>query len=199
MFPQLSHAKSSIPLVCLLVLSLTPLNAASAHTVKISADVGGTLHIEPNDNPQAGQAAQAWFALTRNGGKAIALKECDCRLAVYAEPHTPKEPPLLEPPLKPVSAERYQDTPGAEITFPKAGAYQLALTGKPTTGGSFKPFELKFQVTVASGSQTLSQAPQNVNNDVLETQSQSLPLWAIAAAIFATLGIVLAVVQKRRR
>jgi len=199
MFLQASHAKSSIPLVFLLLLSLTPLHTASAHTVKISADVGGTLHIEPNDHPQAGQPAQAWFALTRKGGKAIALFECDCRLAVYAEPHIPKEPPLLEPPLKPVSAEGYQDTPGAEITFPKPGAYQLALTGKPAAGGSFKPFELKFQVTVASGSAILSQVTQNVNNDVVETQSQSLPLWAIAAAIFATLGIVLAVVQKRRR
>ncbi|MBD2163958.1 hypothetical protein H6G04_06015 [Calothrix membranacea FACHB-236] len=203
MFPQLSHAKSSIPLVFLLLLSLTPIHAASAHTVKISADVGGTLHIEPNDNPQAGKPAQAWFALTRKGGKAIALKDCDCRLAIYAEPHTPQEPPLLEPPLKPVSAERYKDTPGAEITFPKPGAYQLALTGKPTSGESFKPFELKFQVTVASGSQTIPQASQNVNqsvnNEAIETQSPSLPLWAIAAAIFATLGIVLAVVQKRRR
>ncbi len=198
MFPQLSHAKSSLPLVFLLVLSQALLHTASAHTVKISADVGGTLHIEPNDNPQAGQPAQAWFALTRKGGKAIALKECDCRLAVYAEPHTPKEPALLEPSLKPVSAERYQETPGAEITFPKAGAYQLALTGKPAAGANFKPFELKFPVTVASGLPKLSQVPQNVNNEVVETQSQSLPVWAIAAAIFATLGIVLAVVQKRR-
>ncbi|OUL25280.1 hypothetical protein BV378_16895 [Nostoc sp. RF31YmG] len=179
-------------------MSVNELHAASAHTVKIAADVGGTLHIEPNDNPQAGSPAQAWFALTRKGGKAIALKECNCQLAVYAEPHTAKEPPLLEPPLKPVSAERYQATPGAEITFPKPGVYLLRLSGKPTAGASFKPFELKFDVTVASSSANVSQSIKNVNNDLVEAQSQSLPLWAIAAAIFATLGIVLAVVQKRR-
>jgi hypothetical protein len=199
MFPQANRAKFSIPLVLLLVISVNELHAASAHTVKISADVGGTLHIEPNDNPQAGNPTQAWFALTRKGGKAIALKDCNCQLAVYAEPHTAKEPPLLEPALKPVTAERYKGTPGAEITFPKPGNYLLALSGKPKAGASFKPFELKFDVTVASSSGNRSQKSQNVNNDVVETQPQSLSLWAIAAFVFATLGIVLAVVQKRRR
>ncbi|OUL24780.1 hypothetical protein BV372_28605 [Nostoc sp. T09] len=207
MFPQASRAKPPVPavlkvsqlLIFLLVISVNYPRASSAHTVKIAADVGGTLHIEPNDNPQAGNPTQAWFALIRKGGKAIALKECNCQLAVYAEPHTAKEPPLLEPPLKPVSAERYQATPGAEIIFPKPGTYLLRLSGKPTAGSSFKPFELKFNVTVASSSASISQESQNVNNSVVETQSQSLPLWAIAAAIFATLGIVLAVLQKRRR
>ncbi|BAY13185.1 hypothetical protein [Calothrix sp. NIES-2098] len=201
MFPQLNRAKFSLPLVFLLLTSVNELHTASAHTVKISTDVGGTLHIEPNDNPQAGTPTKAWFALTRKGGKAIALKDCNCQLAVYAEPHTAKEPPLLEPSLKPVSTERYQATPGAEITFPKPGNYLLALSGKPTAGASFKPFELKFDVTVASSSANISQASQNVNvnTDVVETQPQPFSLWAIAAVVFATAGIVLAVVQKRRR
>lgn len=203
MFPQASHAKPLIPavlkvnqlLVFLLVISVNYPDTASAHTIKISADVGGTLHIEPNDNPQAGKSTQAWFALNRKGGKAIALKECNCQLAVYAEPHIAGEPPLLEPSLKPVTAERYQGTPGAEITFPKPGTYLLALSGKPTKAANFKPFELKFDVTVASSSANVSQSSQDVN--VIETQSQSFPLWAIAGLVFAAAGIGLAVVQKR--
>ncbi|MBW4563611.1 MAG: hypothetical protein KME32_21200 [Mojavia pulchra JT2-VF2] len=175
----------------------THLHPTSAHTLKISADVGGTLHIEPNDNPVAGKPAQAWFALTRKGGKVIALKECNCQLAVHAEPHISGEPALLEPKLKPVTAERYQGTPGAEITFPKPGAYQLHLSGKPTAGGNFKPFELKFEVTVASGSANNSRKMQDVNNDVVETEFQSLPLWAIASAILATTGILIFVVQRQ--
>jgi hypothetical protein len=119
--------------------------------VKISADVGATIHIEPNDNPRAGEVTQAWFALTRKGGKVIPLKDCNCQLAIYAEPHAVGEPALLEPPLKPIEVERYQGIPGAEVTFPKPGAYQLQLSGKPVTEGSFKPFELKFVVTVATG------------------------------------------------
>ncbi|MDP5017277.1 MAG: hypothetical protein NWQ43_08250, partial [Dolichospermum sp.] len=72
-------------------------------------------------------------------------------LAIYAEPHAAGEPALLEPSLKPIQAERYEGIPGAEITFPKPGAYQLQLSGKPVTEGSFQPFELKFPVTVATG------------------------------------------------
>ncbi|MCM0591458.1 MAG: hypothetical protein KA716_15015 [Gloeotrichia echinulata DEX184] len=187
-------------LLSLLVISVTPISSVFAHKVKIAADVGATLHIEPNDNPRAGEPAKTWFALTRKGGKVIPLKECNCKLAVYAEPHTPGEPALLEPSLKPVTAERYQGTPGTEITFPKPGAYQLQLTGKPATGASFKPFELKFEVTVAAGSsvESIPQNIQNVNKDVGENKPQQIPLWAIALPIVAIIGISFAVVVSKR-
>jgi hypothetical protein len=144
-----------------LALFTTPIPTTFAHTIKIAADVGATLHIEPNDNPRAGEPAQSWFALTRKGGKPITLKECICNLAIYAEPHSPSEPALLKPLLKPVKAERYSGTPGAEITFPKPGSYQLWLNGKPATGESFKPFELKFTVTVVSGKK--AEVPSEIN------------------------------------
>lgn len=132
------------------VITLTDFLPVSAHKVEISGDVGGTLHLEPNDNPRAGEAVVAWFALTRKGGKVIPLKQCNCQLAIYTAPHSPDSPALLKPPLKPVSAERYQGIPGAEITFPKPGAYQLQLSGKPAHGADFKPFQLRFNV-IATG------------------------------------------------
>ena len=147
---SLAH-KIKYLLLVLFGLIVTTNTQVLAHTVKISADVGATIHIEPNDNPRAGEVTQAWFALTRKGGKVIPLKDCNCQLAIYAEPHAVGEPALLEPPLKPIQAERYQGIPGAEVTFPKPGAYQLQLSGKPVNEGSFKPFELKFVVTVATG------------------------------------------------
>ena len=147
---SLAH-KIKYLLLVLFGLIVTTNTQVLAHTVKISADVGATIHIEPNDNPRAGEVTQAWFALTRKGGKVIPLKDCNCQLAIYAEPHAVGEPALLEPPLKPIEVERYQGIPGAEVTFPKPGAYQLQLSGKPVTEGSFKPFELKFVVTVATG------------------------------------------------
>ena len=161
--------KGQVKYLLLLVLSgliFTTNTQVLAHTVKISGDVGGTVHLEPNDNPRAGEVTQAWFALTRKGGKAIPLKDCNCQLAIYAEPHVPGEPALLEPPLKSIQAERYKDIPGAEITFPKPGAYQLQLTGKPVTQGSFKPFDLKFVVTVATGKAVdIPQPGQNVHEN----------------------------------
>ncbi|MEH2348750.1 MAG: hypothetical protein V7K55_12220 [Nostoc sp.] len=183
-----------------LVISITNLYPASAHKVEVAGDVGGTLHIEPNDNPRAGEPSQTWFALTRKGGKVIPLSQCNCRLAIYAEPYAAGEPPLLEPQLEPVAAERYKGIPGAEITFPKPGIYELQLNGKPVSGARFKPFQFKFEVTVAGGS---TQNPQNLrdvnsNSDLVEGDSQKLPIWAIALPIFGFIGILVFVLRSMR-
>jgi hypothetical protein len=124
---------------------------AFAHTVKISGDVAATFHIEPNHNPQVGQPSQAWIALTQRGGKVIPLTQCRCKLRVYLNPHTEGDPPTLEPALKPISTERYQNVPSAEITFPKSGEYRLEISGTPQAGETFQPFKLSYEVTVMAG------------------------------------------------
>lgn len=139
----------------LILLGLTPgLIAVSsmitpAHEVQISGEVGGTLHIEPNDNPKAGQASLTWFALTRRGGQPIALSECSCTLAVYAQPRGQNDSPVQQPTLSATAADGRQGVPSANINFPRAGAYELILQGRPVTSGGFAPFNLKFSVTVA--------------------------------------------------
>lgn len=119
------------------------------HTVEISGDVGGTLHIEPNDNPRAGQAHQVWFSLTRRGGSPIPLSACSCQLAVYTQPAQADSQPLARPLLRSRAIEGRQGVPGAEVTFPRAGAYELVLRGRPIQVGHFSDFELRFPVTVA--------------------------------------------------
>lgn len=187
-------------LLLLLFITFTFLPVASAHTIKIADDVGGTIHIEPNDNPRAGEPAQTWFALTRKGGKVLPLKECNCQLAIYAEPHPPGEPALLEPLLKPVQAERYQGIPGAEITFPKPGIYELQLSGKPSTEENFRPFELKFQVTVTTGKTV--EASKSIQNTTNQQQGAAIgfiqPI-IILAIILLSLGIVFFLVQVLKR
>ncbi|MBG1263185.1 hypothetical protein F8S20_30920 [Nostoc sp. BAE] len=181
-----------------LVISITNIYPASAHKVEVAGDVGGTLHIEPNDNPRAGEPSQAWFALTRRGGRVIPLSQCNCQLAVYAQPYAAGEPPLLEPELEPVAAERYQGIPGAEVVFPKPGIYQLQLNGKPVSGARFKPFEFKFEVTVAGGSTQNTRNSRNVNGDLVDDESQKLPLWAIALPILGFIGILVVVLRSMR-
>lgn len=183
----------------LILFNLVP--TVSAHTVKISGDVGATIHIEPNDNPRAGEPADTWFALTRRGGKVLPLKECNCQLAVYAEPHVPGEPALLEPALKAIQAERYEGIPGAVITFPKPGIYELQLSGKPNKAGSFQPFELKFQVTVAAGKSLAT--PQTVNsvtntNQKKDVQNSLQPI-IIGMILLLSIGMIGFLVQTLRR
>lgn len=197
-FYQKQNTFRHILLLFCLAIAITTIHPVLAHKVQISADVGATLHIEPNDNPRAGEPTQAWFALTRKGGQTIPLAQCNCQLTVYAEPHTPGEPALLEPSLQPVAAERFQGIPGAEINFPKPGLYQLQLNGKPAQGASFKPFELKFEVTVAAGTAN-TENRQNVNSSLAQENTQTLPLWAIAIPGLALIGIFLVVFQQTRR
>ncbi|MEB3356701.1 MAG: hypothetical protein VKK04_08245 [Synechococcales bacterium] len=122
---------------------------AIAHTVEVSGNVGGTLHIEPNDTPRAGEPHLTWFALTRRGGRSIPLSACNCELAVYAQPYRPGDAPIAQPRLNAIAAEGYSGIPGADITFPRAGGYELVLQGRPVVAGDFAPFELRFSVTVA--------------------------------------------------
>jgi hypothetical protein len=203
MYPQASHGKAItyVSVLSCLMLGFTNVHPALAHKVQIAADVGATLHIEPNDTPRAGETAQAWFALTRKGGKAIPLAQCNCQLAVYAEPHPPGEPALLEPSLEPVNAERFQGIPGADITFPKPGIYLLQLTGKPKSGATFQPFEFNFNVTVAVGAgdtRKQVQSQQAINEPVAENKLSSFPVWAIAIPALTVGGILFVFLQKKK-
>ena len=178
---------------------------ASAHQIETAEDVGATLHIEPNDTPRAGEAAETWFALTRKGGKVIPLSKCDCQLAVYKEPRKTGEAPLIQPTLKPISAERYQGIPGTQITFPKPGAYQLELSGKPSDGNSFQPFKLKFDVTVAAGTRKATanqqetvdaQEVQNINTTQTEEQAFPSPFLIVGLGALVIIGGIFAVMRK---
>jgi hypothetical protein len=136
----------------LLLLTLT--TPVLAHNIKISGNVAATFHIAPNHNPKTGEPSQAWFALTHKGGAIIPLAQCDCKLAVHAEPHQEGDVPLLKPVLKAISTERYQGIPSAEITFPKPGEYELEISGKPKASAQFQPFKLSYKVT-ATGSSSI--------------------------------------------
>ncbi|WP_299414022.1 hypothetical protein [Acaryochloris sp. IP29b_bin.148] len=122
-----------------------------AHTVKASESVAVTFHLEPDHNPRAGEPAQVWFVLTQKGGNTVPRAQCNCTLQVSAEEDGQV---IAQPLLAAVSAEQYQNIPGAEITFPQPGAYQLTLQGQPQTGDAFQPFQFSFPVTVAKGSRT---------------------------------------------
>lgn len=153
-FPRLLSVLPGVALPAVIVLAvMVPalLNGvmSQAHEVEISGEVGGTIHLEPNDNPKSGQATLTWFALTRRGGQLIPLSECNCTLSVYAQPRRQNGSPIQQPTLSATSAEGQQGIPSANITFPSPGAYELVLQGRPITSGSFTPFELKFSVTVA--------------------------------------------------
>ena len=122
-----------------------------AHNVEVSEDVACTFHITPNHNPKVGKSSLAWFALTRKGGKSIPFRECNCQLNVYSQPRNAESKPMMNPVLQGIDTEQYQDVPGSEIVFPKAGVYELEITGSAKDGESFQPFKFSYSVTVTGG------------------------------------------------
>ena len=189
----------SLAAIIFLGLLITP---AYGHSVKVSEDVGGTLHIEPNDNPKAGETAQAWFALTRKGGKIIPLEKCNCQLAVYSKPHAEGSIPLLKPSLKPISASQYQGIPGAEILFPKAGTYELEISGTPKADANFKPFKLNFTVNVAAGTPVAAIAPSPKKSSQINQNKESGSQWYMPAIVSGVAilggGLVWSVLRRRK-
>ena len=184
----------------------TNVSPASAHKIKTDAEVGATLHIEPNDNPRAGEPAKTWFALTRKGGKVIPLSECDCELKVYKEPLKPESSPVLQPALRGVSAEKYQGIPGTEITFPQPGAYQLKLSGYAINPGSFQPFELEFPVTVAVGKNVAKHTnkPEVITKDTKKVEESQItafvfPVWAIGLSAIGVLGVLFIALRQMKK
>lgn len=148
--------------------------AAWSHQVQISGTVGGTLHLEPNDTPRANEDTLLWVALTRQGGTAVPLRDCDCTLSIY----TPANPePLAQPPLRPVSAEGYDAIPGANFTFPTVGAYTVVLAGSPQGEADFTPFELSYSVTVAAGRAANSSPASSPDPGAIEAEG-SEDTWA---------------------
>ncbi len=145
--PLLRKSCQSASLLSLFLLVLPVL----AHTVEVSGDVAATFHIEPNHNPKAGKPTLAWFALTRKGGEVIPLPQCNCQLAVFKVPYAKNAAPLIKPALRPINTEAYRGIPGAEITFPQAGQYQLRLSGTPKSRGNFQPFTFTYTVLVSGG------------------------------------------------
>ena len=144
---------------------------ASAHNVKSDGQVGATFHIEPNHNPRAGEKAQAWFALTLRGGEAIPLGQCDCQLKVYSQP---AEKLVINPILKAISVEQYQDIPSADLIFPREGVYQLEISGSPTNRGDFSPFKLSYSVTVTPGENMPTEKIEQTNKVAINNKTDNL-------------------------
>jgi hypothetical protein len=205
--------RSLTPIVALGVItggsSIAP---AIAHNVEVAEDVAATFHIEPNHNPRTGEPSRAWFALTRKGGALIPLQECDCTLQIFADSSQAKAMPALQPRLQAIQAESYQNIPGADIVFPKAGIYTLQLNGKPKAEGSFQPFTFRYSVTVAAGtasppisSSPISPSPIAKQSSPVEPSAStpaptsSFPQWIPWAILSAAGGIAIGIIATRKR
>jgi hypothetical protein len=144
---QILSLKHRLYLSGLITLLLLPL-PVWGHKVKTDTQIGATIHFEPDDRPKSLAPTKVWFALTKKGGTAIPLKDCQCQLQIKQLPSNQK---IATPQLQAINAEKYQDIPSTTVIFPQPGAYTLELTGQSVKPGDFQPFKLEFDAIVSVG------------------------------------------------
>jgi hypothetical protein len=149
---------------------------AWGHKVKTNNQVGAIIHFEPSDQPKSQQPTQVWFALTKQGGKAIPLSDCDCQLQIYQLPNKTK---VTVSQLQAINAEKYQDIPSAAVVFPQTGTYVLELSGKPVKPNDFKAFRLEFLTTVLAGVAASPTPITTISSSVAANSQSQLSYWAI--------------------
>ena len=116
-----------------------------AHEVKTSGQIGGTIHIEPNDRPVAGKKTRIWVALTRRGGEIIPYDKCNCIMEVRSLTNRNIQFQLQN---SFSIIEELLSLPSKEVIFPEVGRYELKLVGSAKHGEDFPPFELTFTTNV---------------------------------------------------
>ena len=140
-----TSSKFAVLLSFITLAMMTTATVATAHEVRISQEVGGTIHIEPNDRPVAGKKTRIWIALTKRGGEVIPYEKCNCRMEVRS---------LTDKSIKFTVSdslailERYLGLSSKEVTFPQLGRYELKLIGSSRNDANFQPFELTFTTNV---------------------------------------------------
>ena len=135
----------------LFILSLalsSPLlfSSGQAHELEASKDgkVAALIHIEPDDEPIAGQIHTVWFELTERGGKKIDFSSCKCTLKVYQGAYKAGIKLQSQPILNAGKVGEAIGKPSARVNFKSTGAYTMVLEGKPKMTGAFAAFRLEF-------------------------------------------------------
>lgn len=115
-------------------------NAASAHVLQTDRTIGAVMHIDPNDDPIAGEQASIFFELKDTTNR-LTSKNCDCKIAILESGKTIYAQPIFQNNSNPSL-----DNASLFYTFPNPDVYQIILTGNPLSKNSFQPFKLTFNI-----------------------------------------------------
>jgi hypothetical protein len=114
---------------------------ASAHVLKVDGHIGAVLHINPDDNPTAGDSTGYVMSFEDDTGK-FSLPKCNCAVSIIDNGKT-----LATGPLHPSNDEASEN----HYTFQAPAVYTMRFTGSPKQPGTFQPFRLDYEVRVTNG------------------------------------------------
>jgi hypothetical protein len=177
-------------IIAILALLLLPLSM-SAHEIKSAGTLNILLHMEPLDNPAAGEDAQVFFSVEDSANK-FKYADCTCRVIVKRMDDFELLNRLVTP---------EDDAPdwGANVAripfvFPQVGIYKVIIQGT-SKAKTFTDFNLEYDKRIERQSESESLAPMEDQSD---SGWLSNPFYIGAIAI--VLGIIIyEVVNKLRK
>jgi hypothetical protein len=123
-------------LFCALVMVYPP--AVLAHVLQTDGDMGVLMHVDPDDEPVAGQQATFLLEIQNRRGP-FQLDRCNCRLRISEQG-------------KEVFSGRIGGADNGSVAvpfvFPDSGVYRAEVAGEPLAGAVFPAFRVGFDVRV---------------------------------------------------
>jgi hypothetical protein len=129
---------------------------ALAHELETDGSIGAVMHVNPNDDPIAGQQSGFFFEFKDTKNK-FDPKQCECTFSVVQDGHE-----LYTQPLFQTNATANLSNPSVMYTFPEKGVYVIKLSGNPKTDKYFDPFSLEYDIRVDQTTQN-TQTTENTN------------------------------------
>lgn len=127
--------------IILYTIYLTP--TTFAHVLKTDGNIGAVLHIDPDDDPIAGQQSGFFFEFKDKTNK-FKPENCNCTFSIL---RADKE--IFTQPLFQNSSSPSLTSASIFFTFPEKDVYQIKVKGLPNTPDAFQQFELTYDIRVA--------------------------------------------------
>lgn len=125
-------------------------SSVSAHMLKTDQGIGAVIHIDPEDDPIAGEVSNIYFEFKDKEGK-FKASECECQFIVKKDGQQIFSTALFEG-----NSEPNLSSSAVSFTFPERNIYQIQVVGKPKTEGGFNSFTLNYDIRVERQSEGLS-------------------------------------------
>jgi hypothetical protein len=130
-------------------------SAALAHVVKSEGSIGAILHVDPGDEPAAGEQSTIFLEFKDTAGK-LNLSNCDCRIVIKVG-----DKEILNQSFE--GAENSLLSGVIPVTFPEKNIYIMTVTGTPKLADEFSPFKLEYDIRVATDKTQTAAATKNEN------------------------------------
>jgi hypothetical protein len=171
------------------ILLLLPLSL-SAHEIKTSGTLNVLLHMEPLDNPAAGEDAQLLFSVEDTAAK-FKFSDCTCRVIVKSSDDKELFNRLVTP--EDDAPDWGVNVARIPFVFPQIGIYRVFLQGT-STKNTFAAFNLEYDKRIERQSENESLSKVQKDED-----SGWLSDYYLIGGLIIVFGIIIYEVSNRLR